>query len=69
MARLNTTANQGAVYLELLDRVMTDYMDVIAELKSRLPQEIDEMVKSYNLITEELSEYIEQNKMNQWFFM
>ena len=60
---------QGNVFAEILIAFTSDYTDPIEELKLRLPAEIDELIKSINVMMEELLTYIEDNKMNQWFFM
>ena len=50
-------------------RIAEDYTSEVEALKVRLPHEIDELMKSVDIMTEDLVEYIENNDMNQAFFM
>ena len=49
--------------------ILADYTTTVEELKIRIPQEIDELMKSVDIITQDLVEYIENNDMNEAFFM
>ena len=49
--------------------ITAEYTSTVEELKIRIPQEIDELMKSVNIMTEDLVKYIENNEMNEAFFM
>ena len=57
------------IYTDYMLQITADYTAAVGELKIRIPQEIDELMKSANIMTEDLVEYIENNDMNQAFFM
>ena len=62
-------AEIAEITLELVEHIQNDYADAIAELKLRLPVEIEEMIKSITIMQTELNTYLEENRMNQAFFM
>ena len=46
-----------------------DYTTTIETLKLRLPYEMDELVKAVTVMIEDLEKYIDENEINQAFFM
>jgi hypothetical protein len=65
----NDSEDWGEVYDAYVMQIATDYTTEIEALKVRLPHRIDELIKSVDIMTEDLVEYIEDNNMNQAFFM
>jgi hypothetical protein len=65
----NESEDWAQVYSDFVMRISSDYTEAVESLKVRLPYEIDELIKSVDIVTEELVEYIENNDMNQAFFM
>ena len=67
--RFHTETDWGSIYNDFLLAIINDYTSVIESLKLRLPAEIDELIKAVDVVTEDLVTYIEENEMNQAFFM
>jgi hypothetical protein len=61
--------NWGELYETYVTRILLDYTNAIEEVKDRLPVEIDELDKSFAISKKDFVAYLEENEMNQVFFM